>query len=548
MPYVKVKVRKRRSPKRLILLERRRAAQLAAQEKRKDRKRWDEEALLADEVKVIRFCEHLSITSGPDAGELLRLRSWQRRFIEAIYQTDESGKRRTRTAILSMGRKNGKTQLAAALALCHLSGPMMEARGEVYCCANDRFQASKLFNEMVAMIDGYPFLKARCKIIAHRKEIEDIKNGSRFAALSREARTKMGLNPSFVVYDELGQTGESNLYDAMDTAMGARAQPLLLVISTQAADDFAPMSRLVDYGLKVKEGEITDPAFHLTLYAAPEDANPWSKQTWEKANPALNDFLSLDHVERMARQAQAMPSRENAFRNLILNQRVAGDSKFMNRAAWRACGVAPKIPEGARVFAGLDLGATRDLSALVIVWGDEEGAYHVVPYCWIPGELEQRSQEDRLPYVAWVKQGFLMPIGPATDPAVIAHKIAEINARNKITALAFDRWHIGDLKRELDKIGCGVVLEPHGQGYKDMAPAVSVTERLISQHKIRHGEHPVLTACAHNAIVTLDPAANRKFDKAKSTGRIDALVAMAMALNVAMCRQKKAIDVEALIG
>ena len=337
-------------------------------------------------------------------------------------------------------------------------------------------------------------------------------------------------------------------YDAMDSALGARENPLMLIISTQAADDFAPMSQLVDYGLKLKGGEIKDPAFHLTLYSAPEDADPWSKKAWKAANPALDDFRSLSDVQRLAKQAQRMPARENAFRNLILNQRVAAEARFLDAAAWRACSREPVIPQGARVYAGLDLGATRDLTALVIVWQDSEGVFHVRPYCWLPGNLQERSEQDRAPYAAWAKLGLLTAIGPTTDPRVIAQKIAEINATNKIAALAFDRWRINDLKREMDAIGCSIPIEPHGQGYRDMSPAVDIVERLVIQKKLRHGAHPVLAWCAANAVVTRDPAGGRKLDKAKSSGRIDALVALAMALSLALLKATKPIDIEALIG
>jgi phage terminase large subunit-like protein len=498
--------------------------------------------------KVIAFIESLKITQGKDANKKMKLRDWQIEFIREIYQQNRHGIRAVRTAVLSMGRKNGKTQLAAALALCHLCGPESETRGEVYSCANDRNQASKIFSEMVALISGHEWLSARCNIIRFRKEIEDVENGSIYQALSREAKTKMGFNPSMVVYDELGQASDRDLFDAMDSALGARKDPLLLVISTQAADDFAPLSQLIDYGVRVKDGAIKDPAFHLTLYAAPDTADPWSKAAWKKANPALDDFLSLDHVRRMAKQAQSMPARENSFRNLVLNQRVAAETRFLTSVVWRTCGEAAEIPQGVRVYAGLDLGATRDLSALVICWGDANGVYHVQPYCWIPGNLKERESEDKVPYETWARQGLIYPMGVATDPRVIANKIGEINGINHIESLGFDRWRIGDLKRELDAIGLSIVLEPHGQGFKDMTAAVDITERLVTQKKLRHGLHPVLTMCALNAVVSRDPAGGRKFDKSKSGGRIDALVAMSMALNLALTRAQPAFDPMAMIG
>ena len=498
--------------------------------------------------RIVAFCHDLTVTSGEEAGKKLRLRPWQIEDIERIYAVDEAGRRPVRTAVLSMGRKNGKTQLAAALALCHLCGPEAESRGEVYSCANDRFQAAKIFHEMVAMINSHPYLSWRTNIQRFQKQIEDLENGSVYAALSSEAKTKMGLNPSFVVWDELGQATSRDLYDAMDSAMGARKDPLLMVISTQAADDLAPMSQLIDYGLKVQAGEIKDPSFHLTLYRAPEDADPWSLESWKAANPALGDFRSLEDVQRLAQQAQRMPANESAFRNLILNQRVAATARFIERSQWSACAGEAHIPAGAKVYAGLDLGATKDMSALVLVHADIDNVFHVKPFFWLPGDIRARGDEDHVPYDLWVREGHLIPAGPTTDPAMIALKIAELTSQYKIMTLAFDRWRMGDLKRELDAIGCNVTLVPHGQGFKDMSPAVDCLERLVVQRRMRHGAHPVLQMCAGNAVITRDPAGGRKLDKSKSTGRIDGLVALAMAFSLALIKSERPIDVEALVG
>ena len=432
---------------------------------------WSAPELKTRAARVIAFCEDLTVTSGIASLTKLKLRPWQRRFIEAIYYEDKNGGRPVRTAIMSMGRKNGKTQLAAALALCHLSGPEAEHRGEIYSCANDRFQAGKIFNEMMALISHHEGLSLRTNIIRFRKEIEDLSNGSLYAALTAEAKTKMGLNPSFVVYDELGQASGRALYDAMDSALGARKEPLLLVISTQAADDFAPMSQLIDYGCKINRGEVKDPAFHLTFYTAPDDLDPWKQATWKKANPALADFRSLEDVKRLAKQAQRMPAQENSFRNLILNQRVAAETRFLEPRTWKENGQAPEIPAGAPVYAGLDLGSTRDMSALVVVYEDEAGIFHVKPYCWLPGDPVRRGDEDGAPYDAWIRAGELIAAGETTDPRVIARTIAAVDGQNRITALAFDRWKIGEIKRELEAIGCEVPLAEHGMGFKDMTPA-----------------------------------------------------------------------------
>jgi phage terminase large subunit-like protein len=326
----------------------------------------------------------------------------------------------------------------------------------------------------------------------------------------------------------------------------------MLVISTQAADSYAPLSQLIDYGLNMqREEKSLDPAFHVTLYAAPEDADPWSREAWDKANPALGDFRSLEDVERLAGQAQRIPTQENTFRNLILNQRVAMESRFMNPIAWKECGGEANIPPGVKVYAGLDLGSTRDLSALVIARKDDEGLCHVKNFCWVPGDLALRETQEGVPYPLWEKQGFVIAAGPATDPRAIATKIAEVNRVNPILELAFDRWRIPELKREMDAIGCTVPLVEHGQGFKDMTGAVDIVDRLVTYRQLRHGNNPVLTWCAVNAVIVRDAVNGMKFDKSinRYRNRIDCLVAMSMALNLLLVKNKPRItDVEALIG
>ena len=231
-----------------------------------------------------------------------------------------------------VGRGNGKTALASVLALCHLAGPESESRGEVYAAANDRFQSSRVFNELAAIIQRTPWLKERCSVRRYPKEIEDFETGSLFVSLSADAPTKAGLSPTFVVVDELGQAKSRELYDVLRTSLSKRAEPLLMTISTQAANDEAPLSQLIDYGLRVNNGETVDRSFHLTLFSAPMEADPFVRETWKKANPALGDFLSFEAVRVLAIQAQRMPASEMSFRNTVLNQRVDTSPPFLT---WR---------------------------------------------------------------------------------------------------------------------------------------------------------------------------------------------------------------------
>lgn len=500
---------------------------------------WDAPRL-ARWQRVRLFVESLPVTSGPLAGTKFKLRPWQQRIVRALYRTDKGGRRLVRTAVVSMGRKNGKTDFASRLALCHIAGPEAEARGEVYSAANDRFQAGRIFAEICAIIERTPWLIARISIRRHSKELEDIGEGgtgTTYAALSADTATKHGLSPSFVVYDELGQAPTRALLDVLDTAMGGRAEPMMLVISTQAARAEAPMSELVDYGLRVQSGEIEDPSFHLTLFAAPDDADPWSLKTWKLANPALGDFRSLQDVQRMALQAQRMPSREASFRNLILNQRVDTTAQLFTAAVWKPGAVPVEIEalKGRPCFGGLDLSASRDLTALVLTFRDDDDGFDAVPFFWLPdSDLREREDADRVPYVRWRDDGHLLTIpGKTIDPKVIALKIAELHGVYELQALAFDRWRIEDLRRELDAIGCNVPLVAHGQGFRDISPSLDALERVVFDEKLRHGAHPVLAWCASNAKATFDAAGNRKVDKQKSTGRIDGLVALCMAIGAA---------------
>lgn len=503
---------------------------------------WEAEGLSRLE-RVVAFCEDMRVTQGKLAGTTMKLRPWQvEEILAPIYAEDEAGNRLVRTSIVSMGRKNGKTFLSAALALCHLLGPEAEERGEVYFAAIDKLQAGKAWAEAKAMLDAHPELTERVNIIRFSKEIEVLEGhgrGSVLKAVSADADSKLGMSPSFVLCDEAGYWPNRDLFDAFDSALGARDNPLIVVISTQAKDDTHFFSEMLDYGQRVKDGEIDDPSFHLSLFAASEKDDPWSYETWEKANPALGDFNSIEQVERMAAQAQRIPSKEADFRNKVLNMRVDGTVRFIAAREWNDCNLGPiddKALEGRECFGALDLSAARDLTAFVLVFPEEDGRYTVLPRFFLPEfDIDGKSDTDRVPYNVWARQAdarlTLLP-GKVIDPALVAEYIADEAARFNIQAIAYDRWRIGDLERELDKLSVELPLVPFGQGYKDMSPAVDVLEVTVAQQKLNHAGNVVLKMCAANAVVTKDPAGSRKLDKSKASGRIDGIVALAMGLQI----------------
>lgn len=512
---------------------------------------WEAEGLDRLE-RVVAFMEDMPVTQGKLAGTKMQLRPWQiEQFLEPIFTEDDEGKRRVRTAALSMGRKNGKTGISAALALCFLVGPEAEERGEIYFCAMDKAQAAKAWAECKAMLEAHPELSQRVNIIRFSKEIEVLEGqgkGSVLKALSADADSKLGLSPSFVLCDEIGYWPKRDLFDAMDSALGARDEPLIVAISTQAKDDTHFFSEMIDYGLKIHAGEVEDASFHLTMFAASTTDDPWDPATWAKANPALGDFLSLEQVERQAMQAQRIPSKEADFRNKVLNQRIDGTVRFIAAREWNDCNLGPiddKDLEGRECFGALDLSAARDLTCFLLVFPEDGGRYTVLPRFFLPEfDIDGKSDTDRVPYSVWARQAdarlTLLP-GKVIDPALVAEYIADDAARFDIKEIAFDRWRIEDLKRELEKLSVDLPLVPFGQGYKDMSPAVDVLEVTVAQQTLNHAGNALMRMCAANAVVTVHPAGARKLDKSKASGRIDGIVALAMALKTAQGHEEETL-------
>lgn len=509
--------------------------------------------------KIIAFIETLLTPDGAGVGTPFVLREWQKEIIRSVYgPEDENGLRIVRQAVLTMGRKNGKTALVAGLCLAHLCGPVAIKNGQLYSVAFDREQAAVLFKLMSAMIYMDEELSARLNIIESRKKLVDPVSGSEFTALSSETKGKHGKSSSFIVFDELAQFGaDRELYDVMMTSRGAHAAPLVWCISTQAASDAAVLSELVDYGAKINQGEIEDSKFKAFIYTVPKEADPWDENLWSLANPALGDFRSLEEMRETADKAKRMPSSEAAFRNLYLNQRVDGQAHFITPAVWQANGEAPdmEVFASSPVFGGLDLSMKNDLTALVLVTRDEAHVWHVLPYFWKPKDLiSDHAARDRAPYDVWARTGMLETSpGSTIDYRVVTEKIMQLREEMRIERIFFDRWNMQSMVRAFDDLGVPVLclkkedavpedegtlkLVEHGQGFKDMSQAVTVLEDMLLNKKLRHGMHPILTMCSSNARIQIDPAENRKFDKNKSTGRIDGIVALAMALNGAVTVQ-----------
>ena len=490
--------------------------------------------------RVISFLEFLPITKGPLAGTTMRLLPDQRRFIEEVYRTDRKGLRKTRIGVQSQPKGNGKTGLVAGLCLCHLLGPEAELRGEVYSAAIDRQQAGLIFAEMEAILLQVAEFKVRVNLSRFMKRMEVMTgagDGSIFEALSSDARRAHGLSPTLFAYDELAQAKDRVLLDNLINGLGKRKEALGLVISTQAADDSHPLSQLIDDGLSG-----ADPSIYVQLTAAPEDADPFSEATWLACNPALGKFLSLKEMREAAARARRIPAFEPAFRNLRLNQRIDAreDERLVTREVWKGCGLPLRAHEGRRCYAGLDLSGKHDLTSMTLVFPDDEEGYDVLPFFWTPdGAMAERRRREQELFGLWIKAGHLETVpGPVIRYRYMAQKIGELRERYDIRAIAYDRWRIDDFKVDMADEGIeDLPLEAFGQGFKEMAPAIEYFAELALSGRIRHGGHPVLTACVTNAITVGDPAGNLKIDKDTSSQaapiRIDGAVTLVMALGLA---------------
>lgn len=512
--------------------------------------------------KIISFIETLRLPDGAGAGDLVVLRDWQKAIIRGAYDPcDAAGRRLVRQVVLSMGRKNGKTGIVSFLAICHLCGPEAVRNGQLYSLSIDREQAGILFNYTKNVIYMDDELSERLNVTESRKHIIDPISGSIYSVLSGEKKGKMGKSSSFIAFDELAEFGsDRTLYDALLTSTAAHDEPMIWTFSTQAPSDTAVLSELIDYGEKIKKGEVKDETFKSFLYAVPFDADIWDEENWYLANPGLGDFRSLTEMRDFAQKAKSMPSMTSSFRNLYLNQRVSASDQFISADVWKQNGEASDLSvfDDLICYGGLDLSGKNDLTALIFVAQDQEKQVHVMPFFWTPADnLKEREDRDKAPYSLWAEQGFLIAVpGKVIDYRYIAIKLGELHGKLKIGAIKFDRWRIEDLQRELNAEGVecwidgkdeeitgGLRLIPHGQGYKDMNPAVERLEDLLIQALIRHGNHPVLTMCAANTRVQADPAGGRKFDKIKSTGRIDGIVSLAMAISPDMVECVSGISV-----
>jgi len=488
---------------------------------------------------AVLFIEQLCHTKGKWAGKPFILLPWQERIIRDIFGIlKPNGNRQFNTAYIEIPKKNGKSELAAAIAL-YLLFADGEQSPEVYGAAADRAQAAIVHDVAAQMVKLNPSLNRRSKCMGATKRIVCHTNNGFYQVLSAEVGTKHGLNVSGLVLDEVHAQPNRKLYDVLTKGSGdAREQPLYFLITTAGNDQQSICWELHQKALDIIEGRKIDTTFYPVIYGAAESEDWTDPKVWEKANPSLGHTIQMEKVVAACESAKQNPGEENSFRQLRLNQWVKQAVRWMPMDKWDACAfpVNEDALEGRVCYGGLDLSSTTDITAFVLVFPpqDEDDKYCILPYFWVPEEtLDLRVKRDHVPYDVWERQGFLQTTeGNVIHYGFIEQFIERLGERFNIREIAFDRWGAVQMVQNLDGMGFTVV--PFGQGFKDMSPPTKELYKLVLEEKIAHGGHPVLRWMMDNIFIRTDPAGNIKADKEKSTEKIDGAVAAIMGLDRAI--------------
>ena len=488
---------------------------------------------------AVAFIESLCHTKGTWAGHPFELIDWQEQIIRDLFGTIKpNGYRQFNTAYIEIPKKQGKSELAAAVALLLCCGDG-EERAEVYGCAADRQQASIVFEVAADMVRMCPALNKRVKILASQKRLIFYLTNSFYQVLSADAYSKHGFNVSGVIFDELHTQPDRKLFDVMTKGSGdARTQLLFFLITTAGTDTHSICYETHQKAKDLLEGRKVDSTFYPVIYGADEQDDWKDPNVWMKANPSLGITVGIDKVKAACESAQQDPGEENVFRQLRLDQWVKQSVRWMPMDKWDACAfpIDAKSLEGRVCYGGLDLSSTTDITAFVLVFPPEyeNDKYQILPFFWVPEEtLDLRVRRDHVPYDIWHRQGYLETTeGNVIHYGYIEKFIEELGKKYNIREIAFDRWGAVEMVQNLEGMGFTVV--PFGQGFKDMSPPTKELMKIVLEKRIAHGGHPVLRWMMDNIFIRTDPAGNIKADKEKSTEKIDGAIAMIMGLDRAL--------------
>lgn len=486
--------------------------------------------------RAVKFIQNLCHTKGKWAGKKFMLLPWQEQIVRDIFGiVREDGKRQFLTAYVEIPKKQGKSELAAAIAL-YLLYADNEASAEVYGAACDRNQASIVFDVAKQMVMMNPALMKRSKITAATKRIVNYSNAGFYQVLSAETGTKHGLNVSGLVFDEIHAQPNRKLYDVLTKGSGdAREQPLFFIITTAGTDKQSICYELHTKALDIMAGRKADSTFYPVVYGLAEGDDWNDEANWYKANPSLGHTIKIERVREAYQNALDNPAEENVFKQLRLNMWTNSAVVWIPEHIYDKGNAPIDVASlaGRDCYAGLDLSSTSDITAFVLVFPprSENEKYIVLPFFWLPEEtLELRCRRDHVLYDVWERQGFIKTTeGNVIHYGFIERFIEDLGTKYHIKEIAYDRWNATQMVQNLEDEGFTMV--PFGQGFKDMSPPSKELYKLLMEGSVLHGGNPVLKWMAQNVVMRQDPAGNIKPDKERSVEKIDGIVALIMGLD-----------------
>lgn len=513
--------------------------------------RWDAKAA----ARALGFFpDVLRLSEGQFEGQPFDLHPSQAFIVGSLFGWKrEDGTRRFRRAYIEQGKGNGKSPLAGGIGLYGMMADN-EAGAQVFAAAAKMDQARILFDDAVKMVRQSPALEQRITPSGVNPvfNLADLKTGSYFRPVGRDTgKTGSGLRPHFVLLDELHEHPNRDTLELLERGFKFRRQPLILMITNSGSDRNSVCWEEHEHAVKVAHGEVEDDTTFSYVCALDDDDDPLEDPTcWPKANPLLGITITEPYLRDVAAQARAIPGKANGIRRLHFCQWTDAESAWIARETWEAC----EDPEmtladfiGKECWLGLDLGATKDLTARAMVFPDGEDkegrpCFALFAHGYTPGDtLAGRVREDKAPYDVWVRQGYLTASpGKIVRFDQVAADIVEMSHEFEIAAVAYDRWLIRQFEIALDEMGVTLPLIEHPQGTnrrKDsplwMPDSINALEDLILDGRIRIAVNPALRSAVSSACFWTSPAGLRRFEKQRATGRIDMAVAAAMAVGAA---------------
>lgn len=501
----------------------------------------------------------LRLNGGEYEGDPFKLQPWQAFIVGSLFGwVKADGARRFQTAYIEIGKGNGKSPIAAGIGLFGLIADG-EPRAEIYAAATKKDQAQILFRDAVAMVDQSPLLANRLTKSGGNPvwQLTDIRSASWFKPISADDG-QSGPRPHIALVDEVHEHKDSNVINMLRAGFKGRRQPLMVEITNSGVDRTSICYQHHEYSLRVVSGQDENDSWFAYVCALDEHDEPFTNpDCWPKANPNLGVSIKPAYLSGQIREATGMPAQASIVRRLNFCQWVDAVNPWISGEIWTAAEVPRETwapPAGIEPVGAIDLGGTKDLTAIGLVWppkADGDPVFAKIE-AWTPRDtLHDRAKTDRVPYDVWVSQGHLIATpGRAVDYRFVAVRLGEIQKETGLKRVAFDAYKIKYLEAELDDLGLEFELVPHGQGWQKskesglwMPHSIESLEGLLSAGRFKVQKNPVLTFASASAVTESDPQENRRFNKRRAKGRIDPLVAVTMATGLAMDRAEPEGDV-----